>query len=508
MTVVPWGHDFAALAERYGSAPAVRHHGRSCSFAELMDRATALARQLRGEDMAIVGKPVATFLRNGLPAVWASYGIMLSGACETALNPGLADAELAHCIGLAGAHLVITERAATARFRDLPVRVLTVEDLEDARAPIDPTVAAPGDAWGKLIFTSGTTGRPKGIVHSHQGRWLANLILRAHLPFVPQPGNRVLLMTPFSHGASLLTYAFLDHGASVELLDGVAVERVRELLERRAVDCVFAPPTVLAKLVAAFEGARFDGLRTIFCGTATLTPALYRKVRAMFGPIVRVTYGKSEIFNPITVLQPDDCDAFYRRADDTGGVSLGWAATGVEIEIRDGARRCAPGEPGEILLRARHMMLGEIDAAGFHPIGDGFHATGDVGCLTPSGELLFHGRAHDVIKSGGYKIYPEEIESALAGTADGSAIAVVGVASDYWGQIVVAVAETPPADWPARAAAAAGSLTRFKQPRAFLALPALPRGGQDKVQRARVLDAIADRFRLLDGPHPRFEALV
>jgi hypothetical protein len=79
--------------------------------------------------------------------------------------------------------------------------------------------------------------------------------------------------------------------------------------------------------------------------------------------------------------------------------------------------------------------------------------------------------------------------------------------SDYWGQVVVAVAETPPADWPERAAAAAGGLTRFKQPRAYLALPTLPRGGQDKVQRAKVLDALDARFRLVDGAHPRFEPI-
>lgn len=334
-------------------------------------------------------------------------------------------------------------------------------------------------------------------------------MLRAHLPFTPEPGSRVLLMTPFSHGASLLTYAFLDQGAAVELLEGVDTDRVRALLDRGAVDCLFAPPTVLAKLTASFEGARFEGLRTIFTGTATLSPALYRRTRAMFGPIVRVTYGKSEIFNPITVLQPADCDAFYSRAETPTGVSLGWPASGVEIAIRDeqGAA-LAPGEIGEIHLRARHMLLGQIDAGGFQAQGDEFHATGDLGRVDPSGALFLCGRARDLIKSGGYKVYPEEIESALAGAAGNAPLVVVGVSSDYWGQIVVAVAEAPPADWPGRGAAAVAGLTRFKQPRAFLALPLLPRGGQDKLQRGKVLDQLAARFRLIDGPHPRFEPIA
>jgi acyl-CoA synthetase (AMP-forming)/AMP-acid ligase II len=505
MMVVPWGQDLAGLAARHGDLPAARHGDRTASFAELMGRTAALAARLRGTG-EIAGRPIATFLRNRLPAVWASYGLMLSGACETALNPQLGDDELRHCLTLAGVGRVITERAAAARFRDLPVEVWTVEDMEGERATVDPSWTAPADGWGKLIFTSGTTGKPKGIVHSQHGRWLANLVLRAHLPFVPAPGDRVLLMTPFSHGASLLTYAFLDHGAAVELLDGVDTARVRALLERGEINCLFAPPTVLAKLTAAFGDACFEGVRCIFTGTATLTPALYRKTRAMFGPVVRVTYGKSEIFNPITVLPPADCDAFYARADGIQGVSLGWPASGVEIAIRDEAGVVlAPGETGEIHLRARHMLLGQIDSGGFQPQAGRFHATGDIGYLDRSGALFLCGRAGDVIKSGGYKIYPEEIERALAGAAGAAPIVVVGVPSDYWGQVIVAVAEAPPDDWPARGAAAAAGLTRFKQPRAFLGVPQLPRGGQDKLQRGKLLDLVAARYRLIDGPHPRFE---
>jgi acyl-coenzyme A synthetase/AMP-(fatty) acid ligase len=507
MMVVPWGHDFAGLAARYGDLPAVHHGDQTASFADLMGQAAALAARLcaTGE---VAGQPIATFLRNGLPAVWASYGLILSGACETALNPHLGDQELRHCPALGGARRVITERAAAARFRDLPVEVWLVEDMAAARGAVDPAWSSPADFWGKLIFTSGTTGKPKGIVHSQHGRWLANLLLRAHLPRTPAPGDRVLLMTPFSHGASLLTYAYLDHGAAIELLDGVETGRVRALLERGEITDLFAPPTVLAKLTATFDGACFEGLRCIFTGTATLTPALNRKTRAMFGPIVRVTYGKSEIFNPITVLPPAACDAFYARADGEPGVSLGWPASGVEIAIRDdGGAALAPGEVGEIHLRARHMLLGQIDDTGFHAQAGQFHATGDVGYLDRSGALFLCGRAGDLIKSGGYKIYPEEIERALAGAAGTAPIVVVGVPSDYWGQVIVAVAEAPGGDWAVRAATAAATLTRYKQPRAYLALPALPRGGQDKLQRGKLLDLLAARYRLIDGPRPRFEPI-
>ncbi len=227
-------------------------------------------------------------------------------------------------------------------------------------------------------------------------------------------------------------------------------------------------------------------------------------------PVVRVTYGKSEIFNPITVLPPAACDAFYTEADshagELGGVSLGWPASGVEIEIRDEAGRAVPaGATGEIHLRARHMMLGQIDDDGFQRLAGQWHATGDMGHLAPSGALMFSGRAGDVIKTGGYKVFPAEIEHALAGAAGDAAIAVVGVPSAYWGEIIVAVAEAPPVDWALRAAAQAAVLTRYKQPRAYLALPALPRGAQDKLQRAKAVALVQAAFRLQDGPHPRFD---
>jgi acyl-CoA synthetase (AMP-forming)/AMP-acid ligase II len=152
------------------------------------------------------------------------------------------------------------------------------------------------------------------------------------------------------------------------------------------------------------------------------------------------------------------------------------------------------------------MMLGQIDATGFHRLAGAWHATGDMGYVAPSGALHLSGRAGDVIKTGGYKVFPAEIEHALAGAAGHAAIAVVGVPSGYWGQIIVAIAEAPTdAAWVARAQDQAAALTRYKQPRAYLSLPALPRGAQDKLQRARVVDRVLAGFRLQDGPHPRFD---
>jgi len=503
---VPWGQDYATLVDRFGDRPAVVTPTGTSSFTELIGRAAGVAARLKDTGVK-PGEPVATFLRNSREAVWAGYGVPLAGACETALNANLAPGEIAYCVGLAGVKHAVTDAKSAPLFRALGVMAHVVDEI--GSAALDRAWSAPDDAWGKILFTSGTTGRPKAIVHSHRRRWFANILQRAHLPFVPDGRSCVLLMTPYTHGASLITYAYLDHGAPIFLTDGVDIDTVRDLLDRRAIDAMFAPPTVLARIVQGLAGRDYAGvLRVIFTGTATLTPALYRGARAMFGPVVRVTYGKSEMINPITILPPEATDAFYTANPDAAAASLGWPASGVEVAIRDEAGGdCATGEAGEINLRSPHMLIGHIDGNDYHPMPpDGWHATGDIGHLDATGALHLAGRAGDVIKSGGYKIYPQEIELALAETNGGNPVVAVGLPSDYWGEVIVAAAEAASADWPERAAAAVGALTRYKQPRAFVTLDALPRVGQDKISRRRTAERIAELYRLEDGPRPRLLA--
>jgi acyl-CoA synthetase (AMP-forming)/AMP-acid ligase II len=502
MPFVSWGQDLRSLADRFGSRRAVVTIQGEATYSDVLGRAAVVAACLQDIGVA-AGEPVAIFLRNKIEAVWASYGVILSGAAETPLNAGLGASEIEHCVKLVNIRCVITDARSSPLFAGLGCRVLTVEDMASELRSIDPRCGVDGDAWGKIIFTSGTTGFPKGIVHSHRRRWLGNVLLRAHLPQTPDESSRILLMTPFSHGASLLTYAFLDHGASIHLMNGVQVDQVRDLLERRAVNAMFAPPTVLAKLVTAFQDCHFDGIRTIFCGTSTLTPQIYDATKKIFGPVVRVTYGMSEMFNPITVLPAAETDRFYAQPQN-GGSSLGWPATGVEVKI---VAESGGGPTGEIYIRSAHQMVGHIDQAGFHPLrGGDWHATGDLGFLSERGELHFVGRAHDVIKSGGYKVFPQEIELVLGKAAAPGHVAVVGMPSTYWGEVIVAVAEGTPDGWEKRAGSAAELLTKHKRPRAYVALPTLPRGAQDKVQRSKIVEQLQKYYKLEDGPQPKLLA--
>jgi len=146
------------------------------------------------------------------------------------------------------------------------------------------------------------------------------------------------------------------------------------------------------------------------------------------------------------------------------------------------------------------MMHGHVDEEGFHELPEGaFHATGDLGYLDERGRLFLAGRAHDVMKTGGYKIYPEEIERVLP-----SGMVIISIPSTYWGEIIVAVSEDE-ADHTQAVAAATEGLARYKHPRACLTIAQIPRSLQGKVQRARVREMVLTRYALTDGPYPRFD---
>ena len=137
---------------------------------------------------------------------------------------------------------------------------------------------------------------------------------------------------------------------------------------------------------------------------------------------------------------------------------------------------------------------------GFHELPeDEFHATGDLGYLDAQGRLFLGGRAHDMIKTGGYKIYPEEIERVLP-----EGIVAVGIPSAHWGEVIVAVSEGD-TDITASVAAATSGLARYKQPRVCLTIETIPRSLQGKVQRSRVREMVLARYAMTDGPYPKFE---
>jgi acyl-coenzyme A synthetase/AMP-(fatty) acid ligase len=224
----------------------------------------------------------------------------------------------------------------------------------------------------------------------------------------------------------------------------------------------------------------------------------------MFGPVVRVTYGKTECVNPITVLAPQDVHAHFTQEERLAGTCIGWPAPGVELRVgADAGQDSGTDDDGEVWLRARHMSIGMIDADGFKPHEpDGWHRTGDQGRIDARGRLWLTGRVADVIKTGGYRVNPDEIEARLTGLDACGPVCVTSVPSEYWGEVIVAVAENAASGWESEAAARVAALSRHKHPRAYLCVPTLPRNPQGKINRRQVSKLVLATHDFIDGPYP------
>jgi acyl-CoA synthetase (AMP-forming)/AMP-acid ligase II len=500
---ISWKSELLSLSQRFAGRIAVVDRDGSITYRDLFANAAGIGMAVRASGAA-PGEPVGTFLPNGRGAVAACLGVTLAGVADARLNVALSASDLAHCMETAGVRTVVTNAELAPAVTRLGARAIEIEHVATAElARCDfPDVAA--DRWACLIFTSGTTGRPKAIVHSQAGRWTANVLLRSALPYAPGAGDNLLLVTPFSHGAALMTHAYLDGGAALTLLPGVDAEHVLGLIERRAVNQVFAPPTVLAKLLASVGDRPYPGLKTIFTGTSPLSAELYRRAKRAFGPIVRITYGKSEIWNPITVLTPAEVDSWYGESGEPQSTCVGWPAAGVELAIaavEAGEQGADPQGVGVVQIRARHMAIGNVAAGRFVADPPGaFHDTGDLGFIDDVGRLHLSGRLADVIKSGGYRLLPEEIEAPLREAIAPAEIAIVSLPSGYWGEIVTAVVvgAEPPA-----LTDAITRLTSYKRPRLVVALDEIPRNSIGKVERRRARELVLARYALEDGPYPR-----
>ncbi len=504
-----WGNELAVMRDRYGDRIGIVDQEGTHTTASVVDRAAGIAARLRELSLG-PGDFVATIFHNSALAAAASYAVALAGATEVPINPVLSAAEIDHALRCTGTRIILLDgRAGPALSVDVPV--------EDVRAiSFRPFVP---EGWpdvldnepSRIVFTSGTTGPAKGAIHTHRSRWIASLMLRAALPVLPGGDSHILLMTPFSHGSSLLTFAYMAEGASVHLMQGVDPAVILPLLAQGRLTEMFAPPTVLAKLTEALSAPEHAGLtprlKTILTGTAPLSPTLYRSAVKAFGEIVRVTYGKSEIFNPITVLDPAETAAVY--AEPPGdGLCVGWPATGVDVAIRDEKGMALPrGEIGQIHLSSPHMFTGYITANGRKMLSHGeYHDTGDLGRIDDRGRLFLVARDSDMMKSGGYKIAPDEVERALAPALPGIELVALGFPSEYWGEIVTVVAQRPPESWRDDLKEALSAMTPYKRPRLFVAIDEVPRNAIGKISRAHLRRWLNETYELVEKPHPAFVA--
>ncbi|MEU8698601.1 AMP-binding protein [Streptomyces sp. NPDC048680] len=333
------------------------------------------------------------------------------------------------------------EAAAEAR----PYAIPLAEWLGDAPAT-RPAIDVSPDTVAMISPTGGTTGRPKGVMNTHRsfGTCIAQLMLVMQYRADESVVN--LAAAPMTHSAGVLTLPASARGGTVVVLKRPDPVALLESIERNAVTDLFLPPTVIYRLLKTPGLAGYDlaSLRYFLYGSAPMSTERLRECLEVFGPVMTESFGQTEAPGSISFLRPEEHFANGEVADDARLLSCGRPSPLVQVEIRDEqGTAVTAGERGEICVRGDLVMKGYYrnPEATAEAVRDGWLHTGDIGFLDAQGFLTLTDRKKDMIISGGFNVYPAEVEQVIWSHPAVQDCAVIGVPDANWGEAVTAVVE-------------------------------------------------------------------
>jgi fatty-acyl-CoA synthase len=447
------GEEFEAAARRHRARTAVEAGGRSWTYGDLDRWSAAVADQLRGAGVR-PGDAVALYLGNCVEFVVADVAVARLGAVKVPVNPLLPESTVAHVLKAARVRaLLLGTGVATAGERaGVGLPILRADDgggppmgealtgLPAVDRDVVPEVARPpvGPAdRAAIYFTGGTTGLPKGVVHTQTSAVAVQYaqIVEAELA----QDERLLLMTPLAHAAGLFAQSALIRGATIVIEPGFDAARALDLLRSRGITWTFLVPTMIYRLLDTARDREDLPLRTVVYGAAPIAPSRLVRALAVFGPVFVQLFGQTECPNWGTRLAKHDHDP--ARPELLG--SCGQASIMADVRVVDDAGEALPsGATGEVCLRAPYTLESYLDdpeatAAKFLP--GGWIRTGDVGVLDGAGYLHLRDRKADMVISGGMNVYCREVEDVLVRHPSVARAAVIGVPHEDWGEAVHAV---------------------------------------------------------------------
>jgi 2-furoate---CoA ligase len=474
------------------------------SYAALHGQARLLGAALAGLGVA-PGERVVIALRNRWEHVLAYWALQAIGGVAVPVNHRFAPAELAYVLADAGARVLLFERAtapaALEAARERPVRLVAVDDepppgaipfrglLADGAAADRPAPPAPRDL-SVILYTSGTTGRPKGVPRTHANHAAGALAHALQCGY--EWGERTLGVMPLYHtmGIHALTSMAAMNGAFVCQRDWSAAGALALIAQER-LTALYLIPTLFYDLVHAPELAATDvtSVRKLaYAGAPMLAPLTEACVKTWAPRVFVNHYGSTEIYT--FSVRPD----VHLKPGCAGrpGIHSTLRVVVASTERRVGPDEVVPtGQPGEIIARldsdeafAGYWNRPDADA---RALRDGWYFTGDMGHLDADGELHLSGRVDDMIISGGENIHPVEVEEVLARHPDVRDVAVVGEPDPRWGERVVAfvVAASPALTAEAldRYCRESPALASFKRPRRVVFVESIPKTASGKILR-------------------------
>ncbi len=503
-------HAAQAAAARWPEATALIAGKDQWTFADLWRDACATASAFLAHGI-VAGDRVAIWAPNSREWILAALGAQTVGAAIVPLNTRFKGREAGDLIRRTRAKvLFVPENFLDTDYRAL----LTDEDLPDltatvlidsgwdafvatGRGPDDPDVydtlsRLTGEVLSDIIFSSGTTGKPKGALTAHRqvtqmfGGWAVRVDLRA--------GDRYLIVNPFFHtfGYKAGWVACLLRGATMVPIALFDVAEIVRQIETNRVSFLPGPPTIYQSLLQELEGGKtcdFSSLRVAVTGAAPVAPALVERMRRELGMSNIVNgYGMTECGAIAMTRQGDDAE--------TIAITCGYPLPGMEIRcVDDVGNDVGAGETGEIWVRSAGVMRGYLDdpdATAEAVDAEGWLHTGDIGTIDARGYLAITDRKKDMYISGGFNCYPAEIEKLLCDHPAIANAAVIGVPDERMGEIgkaFIVLRSGQSVDAPGVIAWARANMANYKCPRAITIVPELPRNAGGKVLKTMLRDS-------------------
>jgi acyl-CoA synthetase (AMP-forming)/AMP-acid ligase II len=429
-------------ARRYGTRLALARGDVRLSFSDLHRQSDRLARRLL--DQAAPGDRAVFFLENSIEFLLATHACERAGLIRVPVNARFTAIELAHILAHCEPRLAFIDEATRARFAAACVAAdQTPVVFNDARiraaATDDDGVPPPAideQAPASISYTSGTTGKPKGVLLSH-GNWMAvwrNMLIDRDI----RDGDRLGHVGPLTHASGAYAMPLWLRGGASIIIDHRGPADILRALEAERITVLSCVPTMIARLLdePLIEKTDLSALRRIFFGAETMPKPLLDRALARFGPIMEQNYGLTEAM--MTCITENAADV--ARTERPSGM-LGRPYRFVEIVLRhaDGTP-VADGEIGEVTIRSPHVMQGYWKAPEETAkiLRDGWLWSGDLARRTPDGEIVLVGRAKDLVISGGFNIYPAEVEAVIARHEAVREAAVFGIEDVQWGERLVA----------------------------------------------------------------------
>ncbi|WP_137819103.1 FadD3 family acyl-CoA ligase [Pseudomonas sp. 2FG] len=498
----------AAAAQTYGDSPAIEEAGRRISYRELDQLRRQAARALLALGVQ-AGERVAIWAPNIWEWIVAATALQSVGAALVPLNTRMKGTEAGFVLRESGASLLFSigeflgvdyprqlEGEALPALRQIvSLRgagngALAWRDFLALAAEVSPAELVVREesvnpqSLSDLLFTSGTTGRPKGVMTQHGQNlrvvrdWSAVVGLRE--------GDRYLIVNPFFHsfGYKAGWLAALMRGCTILPQQVFDVQAVLECVARERISVLPGPPTLYQSLLAHPQRAQYDlsSLRVAVTGAAAIPVQMIHRMRDELGFQTIITaYGLTEVCGFATICRPGD-------APELVATTSGRAMPGIELCCVDAeGNLLSPGEPGEVLVRGYNLMQGYFNdpQASLETIdNDGWLHTGDIGVLDAQGYLRITDRLKDMFITGGFNVYPAEIEQCLLKYPGLVQVAVIGIPDERLGEVAMAfVLPTPGSviEEPALLAWCREQMANYKVPRRVQLLQAMPLNAAGKV---------------------------